>query len=68
MEKELVTALFGSGSGNGDGRSNGHADGEKRGGVGGSGEEEEEEVEGILSAEEVLCKVLQGIARPLQVI
>eukprot|EP00903_Cladosiphon_okamuranus_P006045 g5962.t1 len=78
MEKELVAALFGGGSsksgsggGNGDGRSNGHAGGEEgdrtgQGGGQGEGKEEEEEVEGIMSAEEVLCKVLQGIARPLQ--
>lgn len=80
MEKELVAALFGSGSsgggGNGNVRSNGHADGDGEDGdvsassssggeAGGGGKEDEEE--GILSAEEVLCKVLQGIARPLQV-
>ncbi|CAM9625354.1 unnamed protein product, partial [Hapterophycus canaliculatus] len=75
MEKELVAALFGDGGdssdGNGTGTGNGtgngtgsKADGEN-GGVSAAGRGKQEE-EGLMSAEEVLCKVLQGIARPLQ--
>lgn len=68
MEKELVGALFGDASegGNRDASSGGDKD---DGGVvlasrGGKKKGREEE---LMSAEEVLRRVLQGIARPLQV-
>lgn len=67
MEKELVAALFGGGSGNdsGNGGEDGGvlAPGDRAAVAGAAGGEDE----GLMSAEEVLCKVLQGIARPLQV-
>lgn len=62
MEKELVAALFGDGRSSGGGSDAGEeGEGAEENG-GGQGAED-----GILSAEEVLCRVLQGIARPLQV-
>lgn len=59
MEKELAAALFGTPL----------AEGEAAGDAGESdaGGEDGQSAEGLMSSEEVLCKVLQGIARPLQV-
>ncbi|CAM9314341.1 unnamed protein product [Pylaiella littoralis] len=75
MEKELVGALFGNGGGGGGGSSGNNvvdAEGSENGnrsrvadGAGGGGEDRGE-TEGLMSAKEVLSKVLQGIARPLQ--
>lgn len=70
MEKELVAALFGDSNDDNPDNSSGNGNGNKANGqnggvpVAGRGKQEEE---GLMSAEEVLCKVLQGIARPLQV-
>ncbi|CAM9855428.1 unnamed protein product, partial [Ectocarpus sp. 8 AP-2014] len=65
MEKELVAALFGGGGGGNDSSSGGEDGGALAPGDGAAGAAAGED-EGLMSAEEVLCKVLQGIARPLQ--
>ncbi|CAN0398510.1 unnamed protein product, partial [Ectocarpus sp. 13 AM-2016] len=64
MEKELVATLFGGGGNDSD--SGGEDGGALAPGDGAAGATAGED-EGLMSAEEVLCKVLQGIARPLQV-
>ncbi|CBN75179.1 conserved unknown protein [Ectocarpus siliculosus] len=70
MEKELVAALFGGGGGGGGGGGNDSGSGGEDGGAlapgDGAAGAAAGEGEGLMSAEEVLCKVLQGIARPLQ--
>lgn len=72
MEKELLGSLFGDEEADVDG-ANGDVNDDAaeeelsaRTRVGGRGSAGGQ-VDGVIPAEEVLCKVLQGIARPLQV-